>query len=112
MAAKNVLPTAASPTVIKIPKANIEQIRLKLRGIGAGLLVHRFGETQMEGMEAPGLGEARQVRPKRDYDKEFNEARYIVDGKDCYPTAAIKKTVVEACSFVEGVFKTTARGAF
>lgn len=113
MAAKKTKEAAVgAETVIRIPAANIQVINLTLVGVGEGLLVHRFGESAMREMEAKTLGEAQAVKPPRNYEQEFEEARYIHDGKDVYPTAGIKKTMVEACGFVDGVFKTTARGAF
>lgn len=97
--------------VVRVPAANIQNIQLTLVGL-TPLLVHRFGEKQIQEMEAKTLGEAETVKPPRNYEEEFQEARYIVDEADCYPCGGIKKTLVEGCAFVDGVYKTTARGSF
>ena len=97
-------------SVIEVPRANIQNLTLTIRGIGAGLLVHRFHDIDALGEK--GQGKAQTVKPARNYEQEFNDARYVIDGKDCYPADALKKAVVGACSFVDGVFKTHARGAF
>lgn len=102
----------ANATVVRIPTNKIEQVTLTVQGVGTGLLVHRFSETQVREMEAPTLGEAQGVRGPRNYQIEFEESRYVVDGKDVFPSATIKKRLVDGCSFMDGIFKTTARGAF
>jgi hypothetical protein len=103
---------SGNSVVVKIPTANIQQMWLVLQGVGEGLLVQRFSESKMGDMEKKSLGEAKTSRPHRVYEQEFQEARYIRNGKDVFPSAAIKRAVVEGCSFVDGVYKTTARGAF
>jgi hypothetical protein len=112
MAGTKAVKATAGTTVIKIPAANIQTMALTLVGLGEGLLVQRFGESKLGDMEQKTLGAAATVKPPRDYAAEFQEARYMRNGKDVFPSANIKRTVVEGCSFVDGVFKTTARGAF
>lgn len=99
-------------TRVNIPAARIASVNITLVGIGAGLLVNRFSETKMSLVEAKALGEAKSVKAPRNYETEFEEARYVVDGKDVYPCATIKKRVVEGCSFVDGVFMKVAKGGF
>lgn len=80
---------------------HVEQITVKITGT-APLLVHGWGKkalTQMldqQQMTAEEKKLAKKNRTAKDPEADFNEARYIVNGKDCFPTIAVKKAMVTA----------------
>lgn len=112
MAAKK--KTAGEVEVITIPEIKKKTIKLRLVGISV-LVCHAWSEKAKKALRDKHMKVAKTAREKRDPESEFNAARYIMpdgSGYDGFPSCGIKTAMVDACSFVEGVTKVLARGAF
>jgi len=104
----------------KSTKVSIEPIEtatgtVTIRAIkGSSLICHRFGESAKKKIEDKQSKKGRQAREARDPEKEFRESLYIISEnpkKYGFPTAGIKKAIVQAYSFTEGITKTLIKGA-
>jgi len=93
---------------VVIPKLIFSRVQLRIVGVDV-LVVHRFTEKAKQELRDKHGKKAKSARPKRNPKQEFNQARYVVRGKDCIPTMAIKKAMVSACGFVQGLSKTLVR---
>ena len=83
-----------------LKRISTKEIKVKIRGLSS-LIVHAWGKKALEEMLA---GQqmtkeekklAKQNRTKKDPERDFNEARYIINGKDCFPTISVKKAMVD-----------------
>lgn len=107
-------------------KESIEQIRIKpiefarvkIIVIGDSVMVqHRIGASAIDKLEdSTREKKVKTKRQPRNIQQEYDEATYFYpDGKPgtigC-PAMWFKQTMVNACSFIEGVAKVTARAAF
>lgn len=94
---------------------SIGTIKVKIKGLSS-LIVHAWGKKAMQEMlDAQRMTKeekklAKQNRAAKDPELDFNEARYIVNGKDSFPTVAIKKAMVDA-GYVMGVSRSVVRQA-
>lgn len=114
--------TAASTEAITITTPEKRSFDLTIRGTGP-LVMHALGEAlakqlRMDRIQTKTGGKKKRVAHTADsYEKEceqaFQNARYLMDdGRDGFPTVTIKYALVDAISFVGGVTKVEARGAF
>lgn len=93
--------------VIKPP--NFKVARFTIKGT-APLVIHRFShktKTEMQHkMEAGGAGGKKRERNPKDFEADYNAARYISkDGWDGFHAAAIRCAMISACRLVN--FKMT-----
>lgn len=105
--------TAKRTAVVEIPAPDIRVLKVKVVG-ESSLICHRFSEKCKQEIEATQAKKAKQAKPKRDPKAEFNASLYPLPGKNKYgfPVSAFKKAMVRACTFVDGVAMSKARGAF
>jgi hypothetical protein len=80
---------------IKIPSLNIQRAHVRIRGTSA-LITHAWSEKAKKEIRDKQMQEARLAKAAKDPEADFNDARYVVDGKDCFPAAALKKAIVKA----------------
>lgn len=107
-----------------LPKKEVEAIRIKpidfarvqVTVIGDSKIVsHRIGESAIDKLEDSTREKKLKVkRQPRNIQKEYDEATYFMpDGKTiACPSMWFKQSMVNACSFIEGINKTLARAAF
>lgn len=107
-----------------LPKKEVEAIRIKpidfarvqVTVVGDSPIVqHRIGESAIDKLEeSTREKKLKTKRQPRDIEKEYNEATYFMpDGKNiAAPSMWFKQSMVNACSFIEGINKTLARAAF
>jgi len=82
---------------IVIPEIDLSIIALTLEGISP-LIVHRFGAKMRKKILSKQKGEARQAPEKRNPEQDYEDSKYIVDGKCVFPVSAFKKAAVNACT--------------
>lgn len=88
---------------VVIPAAPVKTLRIRLVGT-APLVVERFGH------EIRGNGTKKASASRED--NAYNAMRYVDDeGRDGYPTAAIRQALVDSTKTTKGVTKVTLRGA-
>jgi|SRR5882724_1519061 len=99
---------------IQIPKLEIQTFKMTLVG-QTPLMVQKFSEKAKRMIEDKQAKKAKTARAARDPVAEYEASLYVIDAKkEIYgvPVSGLKNCCVSACGFIEGVFKTTARGAF
>jgi len=105
----------APVTRIDIKPIQVQRFRVRIRGI-SDLIVHGWGKKALAGMLAQQQmtkeekRKAKDNREKKDPKSDFEEAKYIVNGKDCFPTSGLKKSLVTA-AYVLGIPKNAVRQA-
>lgn len=102
----------ASKGTFTISAPNFEVVQIAIRG-SAPLMVHRFSMKARKQIEAKQTG-ADSVKAKRqpkNYEAEFNGARYVSgEGWDGFHAAAVRNAMVRAASYAEGLTMTRAKG--
>lgn len=103
---------------VTLHKIDIKEFKLKIRGTSP-LIVHKFSEKARKMIEDKQQKKAKAAKEARDPKAEYLACFYMVKGKPetkgCVygvPAAAFKQSAVAACSFIDGITKVTARGAF
>lgn len=104
--------TAASATkTISIPK--VERMKMIARiGGTRPLLVNRFNERKQVQIAESQTGKGKVKKEPRKPEQEFQEARYLLGGKDSYPGIAFIKAMVNAGGRFGGEKMTELRGVF
>lgn len=102
----------AKSTEIIIPRIQQETIIVTLEGTSE-LIIHRFSERQISDIATKQGAGGKPKKGKRDPEAEYEAAKYLTeDGKPGLPAIQIKAAMVGACSFIDGVTKVVAKGAF
>lgn len=97
---------------ITVPPIAREAAEITIEGLSP-LLSHRFADRQKEAMRDAQGHKARGARPPKDPQADFQDSIYrTADGHPAFPASAIKKACTDACSFIDGITKVQARGAF
>ncbi len=97
---------------IIVPRIRQEGITVTLEGTSE-LITHNFSDKQMSDIATKQAGGGKPKRGKRDPKAEYKAAMYMTEkNKPGIPARAIKAAMVGACSFIDGVTKVAARGAF
>jgi len=109
--------------MVKSTTVNIEPIKTQTVSVtlqaegGSSLICHRFGESQKKSIRDKQSKQGKQAKAARDPEAEFKESLYVMPSKNGgpkkygFPAPGIKKAIVQACSFSEGVTKTLIKGA-
>lgn len=90
-------------------------IRLTIRGL-APLIVHAWGKKAMEEMltsqqmSKEEKKKAKEKRRAKDPSADFEDAKYVIGGKDSFPTIAVKKAMVDA-GYALGISRSVVRQA-
>lgn len=94
----------------------VEFNRIQVTVIGDSVMVqHRIGPSAINKLEeSTREKKLKQKKQPRNIQQEYNEATYLMpDGKTlACPSMWFKQSMVNACSFIEGINKTLARAAF
>ena len=99
---------------IKVGGIAVETFSLSLKGTSP-LLSHKFSERAQtkildKQMKTAGRAVGREAKnPEQDY---LDSLYVMEDGRYGFPISAFKNSAVDACSFMEGLTKVMARGAF
>lgn len=97
---------------IVIPKTEREVIQVAIQGL-TPLLCNSFSEGQKGSIRDKQQQKAKAARGAKDPEKCYRESQYHTsDGRLGFPASGIKKACVDAVSFISGVTKVQARGAF
>lgn len=97
---------------ILLPRINIQRIKIKLVG-DTPLISHRWSEKAKKEILDKQMKKPKQAKEKKNPKKEYEDSLYkISNGKYGFPAVAFKASAVNACSHVDGIRKSTARGAF
>lgn len=87
---------ASKSVEIRILPLNIEKVSVTIEGISP-LLVHKFSEKSIKMMEDKQQKATKTKKhDTRSPEDDFNQARYLIDGKDCFKALAIKAAMVRA----------------
>jgi len=92
--------TPKVPEEIRIPKLNIARAKVRIRGI-TPLITHNWSEKARKEIRDKQQGNPRLKKAAKDPEAEFNGARYVVDGVDCFPASALKKAIMTAAQFAD-----------
>lgn len=99
---------------IEISPPNFKTLSLRINGTSP-LMMHKFSAKMRRQIEEKQTATSKisKRREPKDYEAEFNAARYISDeGWDGVPAGAIRASMIAACRKVQGLPMTQAKGAF
>lgn len=101
-----------SAQALVIPAQRIERIPIIIGGEDM-LVTHRFSQKARQEIREKQIGKARQRKGARNAHAEYIESKYIDNTRywDGIPCAAIRRAIIDAASFVDGVTKVHLRGA-
>jgi len=104
--------TKQTEQVIEIPALDIKLMELKLEG-DSPLICHAWSNKAKELMLNRQMKKAQQAKKAKDPEQDFEESLYPYPGGGYgFPAVAFKAAAINGCSFVDGVTKVLARGAF
>jgi hypothetical protein len=101
-------------TRIEIQPPNFQVVKLRLEGVSP-LMLHKFSEKSRKQMEETQQAESKtkKKRAPKDYKAEYLGAKYISTAKwEGIPALSIRAAMIRACSNVDGLPMTVAKGAF
>jgi len=105
-------PAPESVAQVKLQRLEMLHFTFHLEGV-TPLIIHQWSEkAKREMMEKGGPAKAKRIKPQRDPDADFNEARYLLNQPredahtDGIPAVAFKAAIVQAARAFEGVTMT------
>lgn len=107
--------TEAKGVITGIKPLKIGTVNITIKGMSS-LIVHAWGKkalTEMltaQQMTKEEKKKAKEKRAAKDPKSDFEEARYIINGKHSFPTVAVKKAMVDA-GYVLGISRAVVRQA-
>lgn len=107
--------TEAKGVIVGLKPLKVGTLKVTIRGLSP-LIVHAWGKkalTEMltaQQMTKEEKKKAKEKRAAKDPQADFEEARYIIDGKHSFPTIAVKKAMVDA-GYVLGISRAVVRQA-
>ena len=119
MATKKKTAEVEAESEAKIIALEKNVIEIRIRGISP-LIVHKFSEKAQKQIQAKHAHEAKQKKEARDPYADFLGALYVIkepsdagnDGVYGFPASGIKKAIVAACRYADGITMTYAKGSF
>lgn len=99
---------------VEILPPNFKSITLRCVG-SSPLMMHKFSEKMRKQIEEKQTSEntTKKKREPKDYEAEFNAARYVSKaGWDGVPAIMLRASMIAACRYVSGLTMTHAKGAF
>lgn len=115
VASENVEQSEAKGIIVGLKPISIGTLKVQIRGLSP-LLVHAWGKKALEEMltsqqmTKEEKRKAKENRRAKDPQLDFEEAKYVIDGKDSFPTVSIKKAMCDA-GYVLGIPKAVVRQA-
>jgi len=105
-------PGPAERVEIDLPKIDLRTIEITLIG-ESPLICHAWSRKAKQAMLDKQMKKARPKKDAKNPEADFRESLYQNPGGGYgFPTIAFKSAAVDACSFVDGMTKVLARGAF
>lgn len=101
----------AKTEIVELPKINLKKMTITCEGISP-VIVHRWSEKAKKQMLDKQMKKAKQAKEAKDPQRDFEQSLYKLNGDCVLPTIWFKLAAVNACSYVEGITKVLARGAF
>jgi hypothetical protein len=106
------VPATIAKTRLKMPKMDIRRFRVRLVGDSA-LICNKWSEKAKQEMRDKQMKKAVNAKEAKDPDACYRASLYHhPSGGFGFPSIAFKAAAVDACSFVDGITKVQARGAF
>lgn len=105
---------ATKATKIEIQPPNFKMVTLRCDG-NSPLMMHKFSQKMRKQMEEKqtSADTTKKKREPKDYEAEFNAARYVsTKGWDGVPAIMLRASMIAACRYVSGLTMTHAKGAF
>lgn len=105
----------AKGIIVGLKPISIGTLKVTIRGL-APLLVHAWGKKALEEMltsqqmTKEEKKKAKERRGAKNPQRDFEEARYIINGKHSFPTISVKKAMCDA-GYVLGIQKSVVRQA-
>lgn len=97
---------------VKIPPLEFAKTKITIEGVSP-LLIQKFSTKAIQQMEDKQQKKATKARAAKDPEQCYLDAMYTFkDGRPGIPAIGIKKAMVGACTFLNDLAKTEARGAF
>lgn len=104
--------TNEAEEAVRLARPNVRTISINITG-DSPLIVNRFSEESKSDIQKAQNGAAKEKRSPRKPDEEFKRSMYSDEkGNHFLPAACFKNAAVAACTFIDDLFKTEARGAF
>jgi hypothetical protein len=104
----------ASVTRISISEPNFQSIKFKIIGT-APLMIHKFGSPMRNRIQEAQTAKdkVKKARAPKDYEAEFNGARYVSsEGWDGFYAGALRNSMIAAARYVDGLQMTKSKGLF
>jgi hypothetical protein len=99
---------------ITISEPNFQTVAFRIEGT-APLMIHHFGEKARKQMmdKQTAKEKVRGPRQPKDYEAEFNSARYLsAKGWDGFYAGSIRNAMISAARYVDGLQMTKSKGLF
>lgn len=105
--------------IVDLPKIDVRSFSVTLNGLSP-LIVHKFSEKSRKEIEDKQQKKAKGAKEVRVPRNEYLASFYMLEGTTPetpdavygVPASAFKNAAVDACTFVDGMTKVEARGAF
>lgn len=98
--------------LIKIPPLQFKKVRITIEGMSP-LMVQQFSQKSIRQMEDKQQKKATAARGAKDPEQCYQDSLYkLPNGNYGLPAVGLKKAAVGACTFLNDLKKTEARGAF
>jgi len=100
--------------VVRVPAIDVRTMTIRLTG-DTPLLCNKFSTKAKTQISDKQQKKAKQARAAKNPEECFRDSLYPMPGKKGkygFPASGFKKSAVDSCSFVEGIFKSVAKGAF
>jgi len=98
--------------IVSIPKIELKETTLTVSG-RTSHIPHKWSVKNKRIMLQKHMQQADEPREAKDPEQDYRDSLYLDSaGRSCIPASAFKLAAVDACSFLPGITKVVARGAF
>ena len=102
---------ASQEKTVVLEPIEIQRLNVTITG-DAPLVTHKWSAKARKQMLDKQMKQAKQAKEAKDPAADFNEARYITeDGRDGFPSSGIKKSIMSAFRYADGIKKVEIAGA-
>lgn len=102
----------AAVEIVEIPSIDIKQMTIGIV-CDSPLICHQWSKKAKQEMLDKQMKKPKQGRKAKNPEQDYKESLYVhPDGGYGFPAIAFKNAAVDACSYVDGITKVQARGAF
>ncbi len=97
---------------VSLPRPNVQMVDIHLVG-DSPLICHAWSKKAKEEMLAKQMKKAKTAKEAKNPERDYQESLYHMPGGGYgFPAVAFKSAAVDACSYIDGLTKVEARGAF